>query len=85
MHQTVEQSWQERIKRTRASIHNCPATMIVQIFNNGVNGIPFYPLPHHLRGHGAKITNVDICGDPHPALEIITPDRSTFDILTTDK
>ncbi len=59
--------------------------MIVQIFNNGVHGIPFYPLPHHLCGHGAKITNVDICCDPCPALEMITPDRSAFDILTTDK
>jgi hypothetical protein len=72
-------------KEPEFTIHNCPATMIVQIFNNGVHGIPFYPLPHHLCGHGAKITNVDICCDPCPALEMITPDRSAFDILTTDK
>jgi hypothetical protein len=49
-------------KEPEFTIHNCPATMIVQIFNNGVHGIPFHPLPHHLCGHGAKITNVDICG-----------------------
>ena len=55
-------------KEPEFTMHNCPATMNVQIFENGVHGVPFYKPPYHLWDEGPILANKDICDDYRPAL-----------------